>query len=65
MLLELSSLYEGVIDELRFLGDDDYKPALNWIRLAKSAFIEQFEKEYGVGSWTGLRPKDCPPILGT
>ena len=59
MLLELSSPYEGVIGELRFLGDDDYKPALNWIRLAKCAFIEQFEKEYGVGSWTGLRPKDC------
>lgn len=59
ILLGLSSLYEGVIGKLSFLGDDDYKSALNWIRLAKCAYIEQFEKEYGPGSWTGLRPKDC------
>jgi hypothetical protein len=59
ILLGLSSLYEGVIGKLSFLGDDDYKSALNWIRLAKCAYIEQFEREYGAGSWTSLRPKDC------
>jgi len=59
IVLKMSSLYEGVIGELRFLNDDDYKSALNWIRLAKCAYIEQFEKQYGVGSWTGQRPKDC------
>jgi hypothetical protein len=59
IVLEMSSLYEGVIGELHYLGDDDYKSALNWIRLAKCAAIENHEKEFGVGSWTGLRPKDC------
>src|SRR5713101_1448928 len=28
ILLELSSLYEGVIGDLRFLGGDDYKSAM-------------------------------------
>src|SRR6266446_5358506 len=59
ILLKLSSLYEGVIVELQFLGGDDYKMALNWIRSAKCRSIENFEKEFGVGSWTGQRPKDC------
>ena len=60
ILLELSSLYEGVIGELRFLGGDDYKGALNWIRSAKCKFIENYEKEFHV-AWTGPRPKDCSP----
>jgi hypothetical protein len=59
IVLEMSSLYEGVIGELRYLGHDDYKSALNWIRKAKCAYIEGFEREHGVGSWTGPRPKDC------
>ena len=59
ILLELSSLYEGVIGELQFLGGDDYKVALDWIRKAKCAYIERFEREHGVGSWTSARPKDC------
>ena len=60
ILLELSSLYEGGAGgELNFLGHNDYDSALNWIRLAKCAFIEKFEKEHGAGSWEGPRPKDC------
>jgi hypothetical protein len=57
ILLELTSLYEGVIGDLRFIGDDDFEVALDWIRRAKCAFIENYEKEFG--SWTGPRPKDC------
>ena len=59
IVLEMSSLYEGVIGELHFLGDDDYKYALNWIRKAKCALIEAFEREHGEGSWNEPRPKDC------
>jgi hypothetical protein len=59
IVLEMSSLYEGVIGKLHYLGDDDYKSALNWIRKAKCAYIEGFEREHGAGSWTGPRPKDC------
>ncbi len=43
--------------ELQFIGGDDYEAALNWIRIAKCAFIENYEKEFG--KWTGPRPKDC------
>jgi hypothetical protein len=57
ILLELTSLYEGVIGDLRFIGGDDFEQALNWIRRAKCAFIENYEKQFG--SWTGPRPKDC------
>ena len=59
IVLDMSSLYEGVIGDLHYLGDDDYKSALNWIRKAKCAYIERFEQEHGAGSWTGQRPKDC------
>ncbi len=59
IVLEFSSLYEGVIGELHYLGDDDYKSALEWIRKAKCAFIERYEQEHGAGSWNGPRPKDC------
>lgn len=59
IVLDMSSLYEGVIGHLHYLGDDDYKSALNWIRKAKCAYIERFEQEHGAGSWTGPRPKDC------
>jgi len=58
ILLRLSSLYEGVIGELQFLGGDDYKVAFDWIRSAKCTFIENYEKEFHV-SWTGPRPKNC------
>jgi hypothetical protein len=57
ILRELSSLYEGVIGDLHFIGGDDYKAALNWIRRARCDFIENYEKEFG--RWTGPRPKDC------
>jgi len=59
IVLKFSSLYEGVIGELRYLGGEDYKTALDWIRKAKCAFIERFEQEHGAGSWDGPRPKDC------
>lgn len=58
ILLEMSSLYEGVIGKLEFLGGDDYKMALDWIRSAKCTFIENYEKEFHE-SWTGPRPKNC------
>jgi hypothetical protein len=57
IILTMSSLYEGTIGELRFLGGDDYKSALEWIRKAKCAFIQNYEKEFG--EWTGPRPSDC------
>jgi AbiU2 len=57
IVVGMSSLYQGVIGELHFLGDDDYKSALNWIRRAECAFIENYEIE--LGPWTGPRPKDC------
>jgi len=50
---------EGVIGKLHYLGDDDYKSARNWIRKAKCAYIERFERDDGAGSWSGPRPKDC------
>jgi AbiU2 len=56
VLLELSSLYDGTFGELRFLGGDDYKSALEWIRKAKCEFIDRYEKEFGV-SYDGSRPK--------
>jgi hypothetical protein len=59
IVLEFSSWYEGVIGDLRFIGEDDYETALHWIRRAKCAYIEKYEKECGQGSWTGPRPKDC------
>lgn len=59
IVLEVCSLHEGVIGELRYLGGDDYKSALEWIRKAKCIFIERYEKEFGAGSWNGPRPKDC------
>ena len=57
IVLDLSSLYEGVIGELKFIGGDDYNTALDWIRKARCTFIENYEKEFG--AWTGPRPKDC------
>ena len=56
VLLGLSSLYDGTFGELRFIGGDDYKAALGWIRKAKCAFIESYEKEFGPDSYTGPRP---------
>jgi len=57
LLLEVSSLYDGTFGDLRFLGGDDYKGALDSIRKAKCAFIESYEKEFGT-TYTRLRPKD-------
>ena len=58
-LVDLASLYEGIVfaTDLRF--KNDFKSALNWIRTAKCRFIEDFEKEFGAGSWRDLRPHDC------
>ena len=56
LLLELSSLYDGTFGDLKFLGGDDYIGALEWIRKAKCAFIESYEKEFGT-PYTGPRPK--------
>lgn len=57
ILLDLAVLHDGTSGELRFLGDTDYETALDWIRRAKCAFIERYEKENG--RWTGPRPRDC------
>lgn len=59
IVIDMSSFYEGVIGDLHYLGDGDYKAALDWIRKAKCVYIERFEQEHGAGSWTGQRPKDC------
>jgi len=59
MLIKLSSLHDGTVGELTFIGGDDYEVALDWIRRAKCASIERYEQEWGVGSWTAPRPKDC------
>ncbi len=40
IVLKMSELYEGTIGELRFLGGDDYKVALELICRAKCASIE-------------------------
>ena len=58
ILLKLSSLYDGTIGELKYIGWDDYEVALNWIRLAKCAHIEKYEREFHT-KWDGPRPKDC------
>ncbi len=59
ILLKLSSLYDGTISsELKYIGWDDYEVALNWIRLAKCAHIEKYEREFDT-KWDGPRPKDC------
>ena len=58
ILLKLSSLYDGTTGELKYIGGDDYEVALDWIRKAKCAFIERYEKEFNQ-KWDGPRPKDC------
>lgn len=58
ILVRLSSLYDGTVGELKFIGGEDYKTALDWIRRAKCAWIEKYEQEFGT-EWTGPRPKDC------
>ena len=59
MLVKLSCFYDGTFGDLEFIGGDDYEIALDWIRRAKCASIEHYEREFGAGSWTGPRPKDC------
>lgn len=59
MLIKLACFYDGTFGELKFIGGDDYETALDWIRKAKCAWIKKYEEEFGAGSWTGPRPKDC------
>jgi len=58
IVLKMSSLYDGTIGELKYIGGDDYEVALDWIRRAKCAFIEKYEHEFKQ-KWDGPRPKDC------
>lgn len=58
ILIRLSCLYDGTVGELKFIGGDDYKSALDWIRRAKCGWIERYEQKFGT-EWTGPRPKDC------
>lgn len=58
ILLRFSSLYDGTVGELKYMGWDDYEAALNWIRLARCAHIEKYEREFHT-KWEGPRPKDC------
>ena len=58
IVLKMSSLYEGTIGELKYIGGDDYEVALDWIRRTKCAFIEKYEHEFKQ-KWDGPRPKDC------
>jgi hypothetical protein len=58
ILLQMSSLYEGITGELKYIGGDDYEGALDWIRKAKCAAIEKYEQEFKE-RWDSPRPKDC------
>jgi hypothetical protein len=58
IVVELFAHHQGVFGELEFIGGDDYKMALDWIRSAKCTFIENYEKEFGE-PLPGPRPKDC------
>ena len=58
IVVELFARHQGVFGELEFIGGDDYKTALDWIRSAKCTFIENYEKEFG-HPLAGPRPKDC------
>jgi hypothetical protein len=58
IVVEVLARHQGVIGELEFIGGDDYKTALDWIRSAKCTFIENYEKEFHT-RWTDARPKDC------
>jgi hypothetical protein len=58
MVVELYARHQGVFGELEFIGGDDYKAALDWIRSAKCTFIENYEKELHT-HWTDARPMDC------
>lgn len=59
MLIKLACFYDGTFGELKFIGGDDYETTLDWIRKAKCAWIKKYEEEFGAGSWTEPRPKDC------
>lgn len=64
ILIEISGLYEGAVGELRFLGHDDYKAALDHIRQAKCSQIKIFENEFG--PWDGPARKTVPDAaIGT
>jgi hypothetical protein len=58
IVLKMSSLYDGTIGELKYIGGDDYKDALNWIRSARCEFIKKYENKFKQ-KWDGPRPKDC------
>jgi CheY-like chemotaxis protein len=58
IVLKMSSLYDGTIGELKYIGGDDYEVALDWIRRAKCAYIERYEHKFKE-KWDGPRPKDC------
>jgi len=61
-IVELYALHEGAFGDLEFIGGDDYEVALNWIRSAKCAFIENYENEFRT-RWTDARPRDCTKNL--
>ena len=58
IVVQLSTLYEGIFSDLKFIGGDDYEVVLDWIRSAKCTFIENYEKEFHL-PFDGPRPKDC------
>jgi hypothetical protein len=45
-LNELSVLWNGTFGNLKFIGDDDYKTALELIAEAKHAQVDKWEKEF-------------------
>src|SRR5262249_2725423 len=49
MLVKLSSLYDGTVGELKFIGGDDYETALDWIRRGKV----RLDCEIRTGIWRG------------
>jgi hypothetical protein len=59
LLIDICSLHDGTIGDLRFVGGDDYKTVLNNLRRYKCGYIREYERLHGTGSWTSERPKDC------
>ena len=57
IVVEFFAPYQGVFGELEFIGGDDCKAVLDWIRSAKCTFIENYEKEFHT-PWTDAPPRD-------
>jgi hypothetical protein len=53
MLVKLSCFYDETVGDLEFIGGDHHETALDWIRLAKCASIENYEQKIWRGDLDG------------